>query len=191
MLVTDRSDLFERIARMRDHGRTAADFKYFVTSELGYKYRMSSLQAAFGRAQLSRLDELLERKRQIFSWYAERLGGIAGLQLNHEVPGTTNTYWMVNMAVDSAFRLTTRDMMARLDERLIDSRPFFPPLSSLPALSGCASAADAAHRNPVAYDISGRAVNLPSAMRLTEDDVDRVCAAVRDMLKAGAQRRSA
>jgi perosamine synthetase len=191
MLVTDRTDLFERVARLRDHGRTAADFKYFVTSELGYKYRMSSLQAAFGRAQLVRLDELLERKRQIFSWYAERLGGVAGLQLNHEDPGTTNTYWMVNMAVDRAFRLTTRDMMAQLDERLIDSRPFFPPLSSLPALSGCASAAGAAQRNPVAYDISDRAVNLPSAMRLTEDDVDRVCSAVRDMLKAGSQRRSA
>ena len=55
MLVTDRTDLFERVAALRDHGRTATDFKYFVTNELAYKYRMSSLQAAFGRAQLVRL----------------------------------------------------------------------------------------------------------------------------------------
>ena len=67
------------------------DFKYFVTDELGYKYRMSSLQAAFGRAQLQRLDELLERKRQIFDWYEARLRDIAGLSLNPSVPGHART----------------------------------------------------------------------------------------------------
>ena len=47
--------------------------RYFVTDEIGYKYRMSSLQAAFGRAQLSRIDELLNKKKQIFRWYEARL----------------------------------------------------------------------------------------------------------------------
>src|SRR5205823_3396226 len=115
MFVTDRADLFERARRQRDHGRMAEDFKYFVTSELGHKYRMSSLQAAFGRAQLARLDELLALKRAIFSWYTDRLGDVAGLRLNHEPPGTTNSYWMVTMVVDRALGLGTRDMMATLD----------------------------------------------------------------------------
>ena len=47
MLVTDRTDVFERVAALRDHGRTASDFKYFVTDELAYKYRMSSLPGSF------------------------------------------------------------------------------------------------------------------------------------------------
>lgn len=191
MLVTDRTDLFDRVARLRDHGRTAADFKYFVTSELGYKYRMSSLQAAFGRAQLVRLDELVERKRQIFSWYTERLGDMDGLVLNHEPHGTRNSYWMVTMVVDRAFLLTARDMMTYLDEHMIDTRPFFPPLSSLGALRGYASSRDAQQRNPVAYDISSRAINVPSAMNLTEEQVDRVSAAVRQMLHSAERRRSA
>ena len=74
MLVTDQRRPVRR--GCRGCATTAArpnDHKYFVTEELGYKYRMSSLQAAFGRAQLQRIDELLARKRQIFGWYEERL----------------------------------------------------------------------------------------------------------------------
>jgi perosamine synthetase len=191
MLVTDRTDLFDRVAQLRDHGRTAADFKYFVTSELGYKYRMSSLQAAFGRAQLLRLDELLERKRQIFGWYAKRIGDIAGLTLNGEAPHSTNSYWMVTMVVDAAMELTTHGMMTYLDERMIDSRPFFPPLSSLGAWQHAKSSNGARERNPVAYDLSSRAINLPSALMLTEADVDRVCLVVREMVQSDRRRRSA
>ena len=59
---------------------------------------MSSLQAAFGRAQLVRLDELLERKRQIFDWYDERLRRRRRARSSTiEPPGSDNTYWMVTM----------------------------------------------------------------------------------------------
>ena len=69
MVVTDDRAIFERISRLRDHGRTADGFKLFVTDEVAFKYRMSSLQAAFGRAELTRIDELVDKKRQIFDWY--------------------------------------------------------------------------------------------------------------------------
>jgi len=175
MMVTDRPDLFERAARLRDHGRKATDHRFFVTDELGYKYRMSSLQAAFGRAQLARVDELLERKRQIFSWYEERLADVAGVHLNPSVEGMHNTYWMTTVVLDPDYGLQTRDLMELLDERGIDSRPFFPPLSSLPAFDRYESVRGARLRNPVAYDISTRSVNLPSALMLSEHDIDRVC----------------
>jgi perosamine synthetase len=175
MLVTDRDDLFARASRLRDHGRTRDDHRFFSTEQLGYKYKMSSLQAAFGRAQLHRIDELLARKRQIFDWYAARLGDVPGLELNPTVPGMHNTYWMVTVVVDRSYGLETRELMARLDEADVDSRPFFPPLSSLPAFAGYATARDARERNVVAYDLSARSVNLPSALMLTEEDVDRVC----------------
>jgi perosamine synthetase len=190
MLVTDRSDLIERVARLRDHGRTPEGFKYFVTDEVGYKYRMSSLQAAFGRAQLIRLDELLDRKRQIFGWYDERLADAAGLQLNVEMPETTNSYWMVTVVVDPSHGLATRDLMRLFDEEAIDTRPFFPPLSSLPAFHDNPSVVDAERRNPVAYDIGGRSVNLPSALVLTEDDVDRVCTVLLEILETAKGVRS-
>jgi perosamine synthetase len=182
MLVTDRTDVFERVAALRDHGRTASDFKYFVTNELAYKYRMSSLQAAFGRAQLARLPELLERKAQIFGWYEERLADLPGVRLNHRDPSVHNTFWMVTAVVDGAYELPTRELMAAFDERGIDTRPFFPPLSTLGAFAGYDTVRGARERNPVAYDIGRRAINLPSAMKLVERDVDRVCAAFREIL---------
>jgi perosamine synthetase len=182
MLVTDRTDVFQRVAALRDHGRTASDFKYFVTNELAYKYRMSSLQAAFGRAQLARLPELLGRKAQIFGWYEERLADLPGVRLNHRDPAVHNTFWMVTAVVDAAYELPTRELMAAFDARGIDTRPFFPPLSTLGAFTGYATIQGARERNPVAYDIGNRAINLPSAMMLTEDDVDRVCHAFHEIV---------
>ena len=65
MFVTDDEAIFERAQFLRDHGRSRANYKNFFNTEVAYKYRMSDLQAAFGLAQLERIDELLEKKRRI------------------------------------------------------------------------------------------------------------------------------
>jgi perosamine synthetase len=182
MLVTNRTDLYERCAFLRDHGRTPEGFRYFEVNEVAYKYKMSGLQAAFGLAQLERLEELVGRKRDIFSWYRQRLDDIPGLTLNIEPPGMRNTYWMVTMVVDRSYGITNRHMMAHFDRRSIDTRPFFPPLSSLPAFAAATDAMAARTRNAVAYDLSPRALNLPSALMLDEAQVDRVCSGVRELL---------
>ncbi len=182
MLVTDRADLYERSAFLRDHCRTPEGFRYFETKEVGYKYKMSGLQAAFGLAQLERLDELIARKREIFCWYRQRLVDIAGLTLNVEPAGMRHAYWMVTMIVDRSYRLNNRQMMDHFDRLGIDTRPFFPPLSSLPAFAATPDAIPARSRNVVSYDLSPRGLNLPSALLLEEAHVDRVCAAVRELL---------
>jgi perosamine synthetase len=183
MLVTDRDDIATRVAALRDHGRKPGDFAFFVTDEIGYKYRMGSLAAAFGLAQLERLEQLVGRKREIFSWYVEGLADVEGLTLNVEPEGTFNTFWMSTIVAHAELGLTTRAMMAHLDAEGIDSRPFFPPLSSLGALREAPDAAAAADRNSVAYDLAGRSINLPSAMNLTHDQVATVCTAVSKMVR--------
>lgn len=183
MLVTDRQDFQDRCVFLRDHGRPPGSHRLFITTEVGYKYKLSGLQSAFGLAQLERLDELIARKRQIFSWYEERLRDVTGLALNYQAPGTTNTYWMVTMVADTAYGLTHTSMMDHFDQRGIETRPFFHPLSSLPAFASAPDAAAAKARNTHAYDISPRALNLPSALLLEESQVDRVCGAVRELLQ--------
>jgi perosamine synthetase len=175
MFVTDRDDLFERVNLLRDHGRRPADFRFFTASEIGYKYRMSSLQAAFGRAQLARIDELLAKKAQIFDWYERRLGDVPGIQLNRRHPGIGNAFWMVTGVVDRSYGLSSRDLMAFFDTQSVDTRPFFPPLSSLAPFVEYKTTWSASEQNPVAYDIAARSINLPSALALTEEQVDRVC----------------
>jgi perosamine synthetase len=179
MLVTDDADLLERIHCLRDHGRRRGD-RHFFNGEVAFKYKMSAMQAALGLAQLERLDELVTRKRQIFGWYRDRLA--EHVQLNAEPPATLNSYWMVTAVVPESEPLRARDMMAIFDDAGIDTRPFFHPLSCLPAYEGHPQAADASARNLVSYSLEGRGINLPSALELDEADVDRVCSVFLDML---------
>jgi perosamine synthetase len=182
LLATNETELFRRAQVLRDHGRPAGD-RYFQNTEIAYKYKMSSLQAALGLAQLERLDSLVERKREIFAWYRDILEPIKGIVLNAEPEGTVNSYWMTTALIDSAFKLNKRDVMDRLDAQGIDARPFFYPLSSLEAYAGAPQAELAQRRNLVSYELSPRGVNLPSGLNLTREDVDRVCGALVSILK--------
>jgi perosamine synthetase len=184
MLVTDNTQHYDRCLFLRDHGRPPGSFRTFVANEVGYKYKMSGLQAAFGLAQLERLEELITRKRAIFSWYRQRLEGVPGLTLNYEMPGSRNTYWMVTIVTDRALGLDHKKMMDHFDRAEIETRPFFHPLSSLPAFAQAPDAQAARTRNVHAYDVSPRALNLPSALLLEESQVDRVCASVRELVGA-------
>lgn len=181
MLVTERTDLFERVSCLRDHGRAPGD-RFFFNREVAFKYKMSSMQAALGLAQLERIDELVERKRQIFEWYRVRLGEIGDLTMNSEAPGTKNTYWMVTLVVNPERKLAKREFMAALSERGIDSRPFFYPLSSIPAYADTPAAKAAAARNTVSYGITPWGINVPSGFNLDEPAVDGVCKAIVDIL---------
>lgn len=104
MLVTNDEDLYHRVLFLRDHGREPGD-RMFFNSCIAHKYKMSSMQAALGLAQLERIDELVERKRDIFKWYQAGFDGINGITLNYEPPGTKNTYWMVTVIFDKNFHL--------------------------------------------------------------------------------------
>jgi perosamine synthetase len=182
MLVTDRDDILDRALQLRDHGRRPSD-RAFWNLEVGFKYRMSAMQAALGSAQLERLPELIDRKRAIFRWYEERLGTNPDLKLNAEPEGCFNSYWMVTAVIAENLGLSTVEVRERLGEAGIDTRPFFHPLSSLPAYSGTPQALDARLRNVAAYHIAPRALNLPSALILDEAKVDRVCSELRTSLR--------
>ncbi|MGB8331947.1 MAG: DegT/DnrJ/EryC1/StrS family aminotransferase, partial [Polyangiales bacterium] len=89
---------------------------------------------------------------------------------------------MTTAVIDAEYGLSSQELMAALGEQAIDTRPFFHPLSALPAFSETPEAAAAKARNKIAYDLSPRGLNLPSAMRLTESQVDRVCSVLRAIL---------
>jgi perosamine synthetase len=185
MLITDRDDLHERVLVLRDHGRPPRD-KSFVNGEVAFKYKMSSLQAAFGTAQLERLDELVARKRAIFGWYREELAGAAGITLNFEPADVANSFWMVTAIVEGPAADKTR-LIAQMSERGIDCRPIFSPLSSQPAFAGHPSAAGARERNPVSYALGRSGINLPSGLGLDRETVGFVARTFRAIVEgAGA-----
>lgn len=183
MLVTNREDIYRRALFLRDHGRLPGD-KMFYNTEVAYKYKMSSMQAALGLAQLERIDELVNRKREIFKWYGEELSEVDVISLNHEEPGTKNTYWMVSAIVDEGLGIKKEDLMELMSGRKIDCRPFFHPLSSLPAYKDFPGSSIARERNKISYQISPYGINLPSGMNMTVEKVQYVCSALRAILSS-------
>jgi len=183
MLVTDRTDLWRRARKLADHGRAEGP-RLFWNDEVAFKYKMSALQAAFGLGQLERVDELVARKREIFDWYVEELAPVRDhVALNFEPPGTTNGFWMTTAVVDETVGLDKDGMLAGLAASGIDARPFFHPLSTLPAYAGTAEAHAARRRNQVALSLGPRGINLPSALSLTRGQVARAAAAFRDIVE--------
>jgi perosamine synthetase len=178
LLLVDDDALAERIAVLRDHGRIPGD-KTFRNEEVAFKYKMSPVQAALGVAQLERLPELLARKREMFGWYEERLRHVPGLTLNAEPEGLLHSYWMVTAILEGVDKAWLGDA---LRQERIDTRPFFDPLSGLPAYASLPGAEEARARNPVAHALAPYGINLPSALRLREADVDHVCRVLLDLL---------
>jgi perosamine synthetase len=183
MFVTNDDHLHQRVMTLRDHGRPPGD-KLFLNTEVGFKYKMSALQAAFGLAQIERVEELITRKRQIFNWYREALGDIGGITLNAEPQGTLNSYWMVTVIPDASFGMDKFALMEGFRERKIDTRPFFSPLSSLPAFADRPGSSAYMPAQPAGEFIAKSGVNLPSGYHLTPDLVRRVADALKQILKA-------
>ena len=182
MLVTYNQRIYERALFLRDHGRSRGD-KLFFNTEVAYKYKMSNMQAALGLAQLERIEELVARKREIFNWYQEELADVDGLDLNNQMPGTSSAFWMVTIVLDPKYGMEKEELMRRLGAENIDCRPFFYPLSSLPAYQQLEQAKQARQVNHVSYQVSRRALNLPSALNLNRDKVKYVCQTLKAVLQ--------
>ena len=132
MLVLDDDKMLGRVLRARDHGRASGDTMFF-NEEIGWKYKMSALQAALGLAQIERVGELVDAKRRIFGWYKEELGDWDAARLNPDVEGLANSYWMTTVVFDPKLGLRKEQLIPALKHRAIDVRPFFYPLSAIPA----------------------------------------------------------
>jgi perosamine synthetase len=172
MLVTSNAQLHETVLTLSNHGRARQQCRQFWPEMVGYKYKMSNIQAALGCAQLERVEQLVSRKRAIMQGYRQRLDGIDGLQLNPEPAGVINGAWMPTV-VFALERGVHRDALQKaFAAENIDARVFFSPLSSLPMFTD-------RPQNRWAWDIPTRAMNLPSFHDITEDELDRVCEVIR------------
>lgn len=176
MLVTNDRAIYDRASFLNDHARDRANG--FQILEVGYKYKMSNIQAALGLAQLERLDELVGQKRRIMGWYRDRLAGVDGLGLNAANGWSKPIFWMSSVVLDEAVTPGREQVTRHLKELGIDTRPFFPPLSSFPMFRTPAGP------GPVAARIGRAGINLPSGHSLTEADVERVCRGLKSALAA-------
>lgn len=173
MLVTDDSELFEKVKHFAEHGRSSTGFDI---SDIGFKYKMSNIQAALGLAQLERINELISKKVQIFDWYSQNLKNIEGLRLNkRNTEKEKSIYWMSSIILDKDFGVSRDGLMAELKTRNIDTRPLFPQMSSFRMFKK--------YDNPVSKHISLNGINLPSGHERTFDEIEYICKSIKEILK--------
>lgn len=181
MLVTDDEALYQRVSRLADQGRDPKIM--FWISDEGWKYKMSNVQAALGLGQLERVDELVEMKRQIFSWYAEELEGIEGLTLQHEADYARSIYWMTN--IELAEGIDREPFRKILKDRNIDTRPVFPTISRYPIWK------QRQDPQPTAARVGAQAINLPSGGTLRREQIAYVGQTIREVMAETLRNRNA
>lgn len=167
--------LYEKVLTLSNHGRDRSQRKQFWSDVIGFKYKMSNVQAAIGCAQVERIGDLIAGKRRIFAYYQERLQGLP-LRMNPEPAGTVNGFWMPSIVVDEGVPFDREDLLQRFQAENIDGRVFFWPLTMLPMFED-------QPEHTVAYGLWPRAVNLPAYHDLSDADMDRVIACVRASLQ--------
>ena len=177
MLVTDDAQLYERVLTLSNHGRARGQTRQFWPEMLGFKYKMSNMQAALGLGQLQRVESLVARKREIMQRYRRGFAEVPGLLLNQELPGTTIGAWMPTVVISPESPLTASDLLQRFARANMDARPFFAPLSTLPWMPPTQTGMHA-------MNTSERAVNLPSFHDMSDEEVDRVVAVVLEAMRS-------
>ena len=168
MVLARDTEVLERCRHLKSQG-VSKEREYWHDT-LAFNYRMTNIQAAIGLSQIEILPAIMARKQAIAAAYRKRLVGLP-LRTHDPVGDIEHSYWMCSIIVDEArMRNPLRSYLA---ERSIETRPFFAPAHTMPHCAVDVSL-------PVAESLSRRGINLPSYPGLSEDDLERVCATLRE-----------
>lgn len=177
MLLSDDADLVDHARRLSTQAREPVP--WYEHKEVGYNYRLSNLLAAFGRAQLSRLPAMIERRRSIRSRYAEALEPIGAEMLGGS--DEDDNCWLTGVVLPAA--LVPRGVtpvLATLNQQDIEARHLWKPMHQQPVF-----AHERAFLSGASDDLFARGLLLPSGSALTDEEVDRVTEALLGEVNGG------
>jgi len=176
--LSDDEDLVEQAFFLATQARDPAP--HYEHSQTGFNYRMSSLLAAFGRAQLETLDERVTSRRAIFETYQAALGELNGLTFMPEASYGRSNRWLTAALIDSStFGATNAQVMNVLAQHNIESRPLWKPMHMQPVFAGAMSTTSG-----VSERLFDRGLCLPSSSSLTPDQQDRVIEVVKGLARS-------
>jgi perosamine synthetase len=151
------------------------DPQEYIHHEIGYNYRLTNIQAAFGCAQMELLTGYVARRRAIQALYRAALADVPGIRFQDEAEGVQSNYWLTTVYIDRAlFGMTARDLRQKLKDAQIEARPLWQPAHLSPA-----------HQDafklpcPVAEDLFANCLSLPSCSFATDADIWRVITVIR------------
>ncbi|HHV56944.1 MAG TPA: DegT/DnrJ/EryC1/StrS family aminotransferase [Firmicutes bacterium] len=198
MVVTDDAEVASLCRSMCNQGRREAGptdnadeafANLWLSHErLGYNYRMDELSAALGVAQMSRIEELLQKREQVAGLYNDRLGQVAGVRLPYVAPEVTRMSWFVyvirvGMEEKTPERQTKvrNHVMKRLLEHEIGCRPYFTPIHLQPFYRREFGYKEGDF--PVTEELGRTSIAIPFHNHLTEAEIDYVATVIEQALQ--------
>lgn len=124
MVVSNNKDILDEIAFLSVQAKT--DPLYFIHDEVGYNYRMTNIQAAFGTDQMDRLDSFIETKIKNYNLYKKAIENIEGLTLLPFRQDTRSNHWFYSIIVDKEkYGMDREELLMRLNNENIQTRPLW------------------------------------------------------------------
>lgn len=174
IIVTKNKLFAEKMRILRDHG--ASKKRKFYHPKLGFNYRMTNLHAALGLAQMTRINEFIDRKIAIAQAYEKLLEPlIPEITLAPRTKGIKNVFWMYSILINKNGKKNRDYLIRELKKAGIDSRPFFFPIHSTPRYN-------TREKLPVAEYLGHTGINLPSSVNLEQKTIEFICRKITEIL---------
>ncbi len=177
MLVSKEEELVKEARKLATQARDAA--RHYQHSEIGYNYRMSNIDAGIGRGQLLHLEEHKALKKKIYKRYGEAFGDIEGISMNPMNPKGDANNWLSCITLKEGCGVVPYDVMDALEAENIETRPIWKPMQLQPVFEGCDFVGHNDGGLSVSEDIFNRGVCLPSDIKNSDEDMERIIGVVR------------
>lgn len=150
---------------------------WFEHEEIGYNYRLSNVLAGIGRGQMLHLDEHHAKKKHIYQTYKEGFKDLP-LSMNPYLPNTEPNFWLSCALIDRGVSVKPMEVLDALREKAnAEGRPIWKPMTMQKVYAG--SELVKAEDYPVGYDLFDRGFCLPSDIKMTDEDIQRIIEAVK------------
>ena len=178
MLITDDKAARDFAFKIATQARENAP--WYQHEHIGYNYRMSNVVAGIGRGQLLHLDEHRDIKEKIYNRYKEGLKDLP-VTMNPYLKDTKPNFWLSCMTINKGCDVKFIDILNKLNELNIETRPIWKPMHMQPVFSK--NDFISVNDTPVGEDIFSRGLCLPSDIKMTEAEQGFVIEAIKECFR--------
>lgn len=176
MLISDDEELINKARFLATQAREPKP--YYEHKEIGYNYRMSNIVAGIGRGQMIHLDSHVQTKTEIYRTYEKAFADIPEMTMNPYLEDSVPNFWLSCILLDEQSKVTPTMIREKLEEENIESRPIWNPMHKQPLFQHCDHVTLG---ESVSEDIFNRGLCLPSDIKNTEKDMDKIIQVIKGM----------
>jgi len=173
-VLTNNEKTAIKCRELRDHGMN--QIKKYHHTALGYNYRMTNMQAAIGLAQMEKLDEILEIRKNQMTYYYNELSNVKGIRLRKYLDWCNPVHWMMTITLEDKY--DRYNILRHMEEKGIDCRQMIDPVHRADHLID-----EFDDTFPNSESISKKSLHLPSGTSLTKEDINIIVKEIKCFLK--------